>query len=604
MSCQNRPLTPRQSPPSRSVFPRTLLSLSMCAAVMCIPTPGEATTSHEKAVLSLAEEAAVIDLMLANSPHRLALEYAKSVHGDGPDGNDQATTFNPLAPPPPPPKALAAKPGRRMYGFLPYWTMKNAKLHWAGLTQVAYFAAELKSNGTFASLHGWGGLSAKALIAQAHANGVQVPLTVTLFDKAGIGVALATAAKRTALINKLTDLVISGGGDGINIDFEGLAKADRDKMKAFVTELSKKMHQKLPDSDVTLATPPVDWNGAWDYDYLAENCDGLFIMAYGVHYTGSNPGPQLPMANGKPWSHQTLQWIVDDYMQWGKAVNKHKFIVGLPLYGNSWLSSDGQPGATKLAKGTAKTMEAAVAEAPKYGGFKWNPASKSTWYGYKNGSNWQQIWVEDAKSLDLRIDYVAKRDVQLGLWALGYADKLVPVWTSLKAYVAAGTSSPGTPTDAGSSDTTNSPDAGGGDDAKATADAGGTSDSTTTFDGGSQPKDSKTHGDVATSVAKDSASGALDVAAGPGDVPSSRRAQDSAAANPAQIDAIGDSKASLQAPADGKGGAAVVAGTPARSGGCQATPTRSASALSLLVLGIVTLLVRRRRAFCVRSNAA
>jgi uncharacterized protein (TIGR03382 family) len=204
----------------------------------------------------------------------------------------------------------------------------------------------------------------------------------------------------------------------------------------------------------------------------------------------------------------------------------------------------------------------------------------------------------------LRIDYVAKRDVQLGLWALGYADKLLPVWASLKAYVAAGASSPGTPTDAGPSDTTSSPDAGGGDDSKATADAGGTSDSALAFDGGPQPKDSLPHGDVATSVTKDSAKGTLDVAAGQVDVAPSRGAQDSAAAKPTQSDAIADSKTSLQAPTGGKGGTAVAAVTPARGGGCQATPTRSTSALSLLALGIMALLVRRRRASCVRSNAA
>ena len=429
--------------------------LFICAVLLFIPTAAQAAADHSRPAMSLAEESAWLDHLVANSVHRQALQAAASA---GPALPVVPVAANPLAPPPPPAKAWPAKKGRRCYGFLPYWTASGAILHWEELTQVAWFSAELNSAGNFTNLHGWGGAAAKQLIGQAHSHGVQVPLTITLFSKSGISAVLATASKRTALVGKIADLVISGGGDGVNIDFEGLALADRDNMKAFVAELNTTMKKKLPGADVTLATPAVDWGGAWDYDYLAEHSDGLFVMAYGIHYKGSNPGPQLPMDSASPWNHKTLKWIVDDYFKWGKAANKHKFIFGLPLYGNKWPSASGAAGAKKLSNGAAVTMENAWSAAPNKGGWKYDAASKSAWYAYVEGGTWQQVWVETPNTFAFRTDYLDLRDVQLGLWALGYADKMNKVWQAIGDYQDAGGVIPPGP-DAGGTDA-GSPDAG------------------------------------------------------------------------------------------------------------------------------------------------
>ncbi len=123
----------------------TLLSIFLGAlfiVALCAWTPG-----HERWPMSEQEEAALLDQLVAQSPHRLALEAAKAVVGDGPVVGVPAA--NPLAPPPPPPKAWPAKKGRRVYGFLPYWIGAGNVLHWGELTQIAYFSAELNSIALF-----------------------------------------------------------------------------------------------------------------------------------------------------------------------------------------------------------------------------------------------------------------------------------------------------------------------------------------------------------------------------------------------------------------------------------------------------------------------
>ena len=445
-------------------------------ALLAVPAVGFTAPSrhddHARVTLDPADEAAYLRARIAASPHRRALLQAATASGDGSGTFGDATggaVVGALAPLPWMPaaigttKAWPAKAGRRFYGYLPYWTKKTTQLHWQTLTQLAWFSAELGADGVVGNTHGWGGAEAKALIATAHQHGVQVTLCITLFSTSGISAVIATPTKRTALVQQLVALVVNGGGDGINIDFEGLAKADKANMVAFATELANAMHAALPGSDVTLATPAVDWTGAWDYDALAEATDGLFIMAYGLHWSGGPPGPNLPMKADAPWKHKTLGWVLDDYFQWGKAANKHKFIVGLPFYGHSWASDSKNPGAAALAKGKSVTYENAVTQAPTKGGWLWDAASQSSWYRYQEGGTWMQTWVDDLASMQLRVDLVDERDVMLGCWALGYADKDEGVWSMLETWRAPPS---GGGEDAGGSDA-------GGSDAGGT-DAGGT----------------------------------------------------------------------------------------------------------------------------------
>ena len=471
-------------PASQRLF-RTTMLLLMSLAATGIPGLAQAD-EHDRPVLTQAQEAAWLEALIAASPHRRALQAGREQFGELPPGDVDGSAVDTWQPGSlglaPPAKAQTKKKGPRNYGFLPYWTL-GAKLHWDELTEVAWFSAEVDSAGKIGNTHGWGGATAKALIKEAHSHGVQVTLTFTLFSSSGISAAIGTAAKRKALIDKIVALVISGGGDGCNIDFEGLPSASREAMKAFAIDLTKAMHSKLPGSDVTLATPCVDWSGAWDYDYLAEGTDGLFVMAYAIHYGGGNPGPQLPMASIKPWTHKTLQWVVDDYVKWGKAANSHKFLMGLPLYGNDWPSASSQPAAAKLGKGKSVTYENAQVTAPKKGGWKWDAGSKSSYYAYKSGGEWHQAWVDTPAAFDMRVDYLQQRGVNMGLWALGYADKNPEVWKKIGGFVGSGGASSSGGTDAGGSSSGGTPDAGG--SSGGTPDAGGSSSGGTPDAGGS-----------------------------------------------------------------------------------------------------------------------
>ena len=77
-----------------------------------------------------------------------------------------------------------AEPSKKVFGYHPYWQgTKWQSYNYDLLTTIAYFSAETNSTGDLTNLHGW---PATDLINKAHANGVEVVLTVTLFDKSDI----------------------------------------------------------------------------------------------------------------------------------------------------------------------------------------------------------------------------------------------------------------------------------------------------------------------------------------------------------------------------------------------------------------------------------
>jgi len=89
------------------------------------------------------------------------------------------------------------------------------------------------------------------------------------------------------LIKNLLYEVNRAGADGVNIDFESFPESQKDNLVSFVKNLRKSLRDSIPNAQVTLATPAVDWSNAWDFNALATESDGLFIMGYDYHWKGS-----------------------------------------------------------------------------------------------------------------------------------------------------------------------------------------------------------------------------------------------------------------------------------------------------------------------------
>ena len=235
------------------------------------------------------------------SIHQQQLEYYNANYIQ-PENTDTSEFIHPISPRP-------RTPSKEVFGYHPYWmgtawTNYNFDL----ISTLAYFSAEATETGNLENLHGW---PVASLINEAHSHGVKVVLCATLFNSNDLTTLLGNPSYRQNLINNLLAQVQAGNADGGNIDFESFPSSQRENMVTFITDLTNTFHSTIPGSQVTLAMPAVDWSDAWDYNALASISDGLFIMGYAYHWSGSSTtGPNSPLSG----PGYTITWTVIDYL--------------------------------------------------------------------------------------------------------------------------------------------------------------------------------------------------------------------------------------------------------------------------------------------------
>jgi len=194
----------------------------------------------------------------------------------------------------------------------------------------------------------------------------------------------------------------------------------KDDFTAFIQELSAEI------DEVFIAMPSVDWNGAYDYDELAFASDGLFIMAYGYHSQGGSPGPISPLHGGGIWSDYAIDWSVDDYLTWGAPADS--IIVGLPLYGRDWPTTNTNIPGTRTGDGAAVVYTSALSKGQQYGR-NWDSPT-STAYTFPDDHS--QLWYDDQQSLHDKIQWAADQGIQgVGFWALTYEDGDAALWEDI-----------------------------------------------------------------------------------------------------------------------------------------------------------------------------
>jgi len=311
-----------------------------------------------------------------------------------------------------------------VFGYLPYWKYDfHTQIRYDLVTTIAYFSAEVNANGTVAKVHHW---PAASLVQTAHNQGVRVVLVATLFGSGDLQTLLSNAGKRNTCVKQLLDLVRSGNGDGVNIDFEGVPSSQRSNLVTFMQELADSFRTHIPNAHISMASPAVDWSNAWDYRALSEICDALFIMGYNYHWKGSSTaGAVSPLEGGS----YNIKSTVTDYL--AKTFgNADKIVLGVPYYGIEWPTNSSTAGAATTANGSSRVFASAEERAQMHGK-RWHETSKTPWYSYKS-SGWHQCWYDDSLSLALKYQYAKSKDLQgIGMWALGYDEDYTQLWGAI-----------------------------------------------------------------------------------------------------------------------------------------------------------------------------
>ncbi len=329
------------------------------------------------------------------------------------------------------PLALSKKAdlSHTVFGYLPDWEYSNARsnLRYDLLTHIATFDFYVNASGNISNPSYWPWTD---VINAAHAQGVKVILTAVNFDSDVIHTLLTNSTAKNNFFKQARDKMNTYKLDGINIDFEGLKSADRGSLlNGFMDDLTDYLHSEIPGSEVSFAGPAVNWGG-WDLSGLAASCDYIFIMGYAFYGSwSSTSGPSAPLTGG---SYNISNTVNTQYAA-VTTNNPQKLILGVPYYGTRWKTSSGNAYASTLDYLGHPRFADAQVEVQQYGR-EWDSKSQTPWYNYQSGSDWYQVWYDDAASLGLKYDLAESKNYRgVGMWALGYDRSRDELWQELQS---------------------------------------------------------------------------------------------------------------------------------------------------------------------------
>jgi spore germination protein YaaH len=295
------------------------------------------------------------------------------------------------------------------------------------VSTIAFFSLEALGNGHL-KLDGrwtaWNGAATDRLIANAHARGTKVVLSLARFawspgqTKIARDV-LSTAERREQLARDTADVVAKRGVDGVNVDFEPIPRG----MKANFTDFVRRMRIALDDIrpgfqltfDVTGHHESYDVGGA-----LRAGADAVYLMGY--HYAGTwskIAGSTSPLGGARYDVSDTITSLL-------REARPEQLIVGLPYYGHIWPTASSAIHSRTLSGGWDVQYKDSRLIAAEHGR-RWDPREQVPWVLFQSRAcstcrmTWYQLFYDDAQSMTAKWNVIKKRRLLgTGMWTAAF----------------------------------------------------------------------------------------------------------------------------------------------------------------------------------------
>jgi spore germination protein YaaH len=212
-----------------------------------------------------------------------------------------------------------AKPFPETWAYL----MKGEEEHYpasSSITDVACFSASVDGNGSLTGGH---------LAPPDLPGNIRYHLVITMPWNATLAHIYLNPEEpfRDRIIRAIVER--SEPFDGVQIDFESIAKEDGTAYLNFLAALKK----ALPRDKLFSVAVMARWEAhkqknpsdAFDYPFIGMIADRVVVMAYDEHYRGGQAGPIASL----PWCEKIYDYAL-------KTIAPEKLIMGIPLYGRSW----------------------------------------------------------------------------------------------------------------------------------------------------------------------------------------------------------------------------------------------------------------------------
>ena len=316
---------------------------------------------------------------------------------------------------------------KKVFGYYPFWAESNyLNYQWDLLCDFCYFSYEVDPySGDPLTTHDW---ETSPAIDSALANNVKVHLCITLFsDHYSF---FGNQDAQQTLINNIISMLQERGAHGVNMDVEALPSSLGDAFTDFMIDLCGQLNDTLPEAEVSIASPAVNWSGTFNISLLKDYIDFFMVMGYDYYWNGSSQaGSVSPLYSIVSNYDYNFSKTISYYQSQG--VSDEKLVMGVPYYARQWPTTGQYAPSAATGSGTAYTYRyirnnsaTVYINENKH----WEPNSFSPYYSFQN-KGWYQCFVDDIYSLGKKYDQVNRRNLAgIGIWALGYDDGYTELW--------------------------------------------------------------------------------------------------------------------------------------------------------------------------------
>ncbi|MCA9380232.1 hypothetical protein KC675_03575 [Candidatus Dojkabacteria bacterium] len=191
---------------------------------------------------------------------------------------------------------------------------------------------EVKSDG---SLHTKYPSNRTQILSYTKTKNIRLLPTVGMFDHNLFSQVLQSPVNMQRHVDSIVSAVVSGGYNGIDLDYESVSLADKDLYYDFLNKLSTELHK---NDKILIVTVLAKWGDNVRYSYRPETrqvqdwsliskyADEVRIMAYDYTYSGDKyPGPIGPTG----WINNVLSYAKE-------KMPPEKTVLGIHLYAYEW----------------------------------------------------------------------------------------------------------------------------------------------------------------------------------------------------------------------------------------------------------------------------
>lgn len=292
-------------------------------------------------------------------------------------------------------------------------------------------------------------IASKKYVDTANKNGLKVWGLISDFEykkdennKAQyyINKVLENTKSRETLINNLISEAKEVGLDGINIDFEHIALENGRDYVQFMRELSIECRKSNLVLSVDLYVP-MSFNQYYRRADIGEIADYMIVMGYDEHWSGSD----------KAGSVASVNYVENGIRNTVKCVDANRVINAVPFFTRIWTEVKEEAATNEDKKkgvfvednvnGNYYLLNRSVGMplseqfVREWGTQKhWVENVGQNYAEYKDGDRLNRVWLEDEKSLEVKISKMKEANLGgIACWKIGFEKK--EVWDVIGAYV-------------------------------------------------------------------------------------------------------------------------------------------------------------------------